>query len=113
MLVWEDEDIYSGEFVRAVGCPLNPGIPNLNGSLEAYIYVDEILAYGVNKHNILRLLATTIKTIFTVYDCPNIKVQQCPLSLKKWEKLMVGWFKLSWDLPLTQICSQLGLLPNI
>jgi hypothetical protein len=43
MIVWEDEDIYSSELVRAVRCLLNPGIPDLDGSLESYIYVDDIL----------------------------------------------------------------------
>jgi hypothetical protein len=68
MLTWEDEDIHVGEFVQAVACPLNPGIQNLDGSLEAYIYVDDILASAVNKFNILRLLAATIEAIFTVCD---------------------------------------------
>ncbi len=54
MLKWEDEDIHIGEFVQAVTCPLNPGIQDLNGSLKAYIYVDDILASAVNKFNILR-----------------------------------------------------------
>jgi hypothetical protein len=89
-LVWEDEDSYSGELVWAIRCPLNPGIPDLDGSLEAYINVDDNLASAVNKHNLLRLLAATIKAIFTVYDCPNIEVQQCPFSLEKWEELVVG-----------------------
>jgi hypothetical protein len=47
---------------------LNPGIQDLDGSLEAYIYVDDILASAVDKFNILRLLAATIKAIFTVCD---------------------------------------------
>jgi hypothetical protein len=90
MLKWKDEDIYIGELVQAVECPLNPGIPDVNGSLEAYIYVDDILASAVIKQNILRLLAATIKAIFTVCDHPNIEVWQCLLSLEKWEELVVG-----------------------
>ncbi len=66
MLKWEDEDIHIGEFVQAVACPLNPGIQDLDGSLKTYIYIDDILASVVNKFNILRLLAATIKAIFTV-----------------------------------------------
>jgi hypothetical protein len=83
MLKGEDEDIHIVESVQAVACPLNPGIPHLDGSLEAYIYVDDILASAVNKHNILRLLAAMIEAIFTVCDQLNIKVHQCPLSFKK------------------------------
>jgi hypothetical protein len=72
MLKWEDEDIHIGEFIQAVACPLNPGIQDLDGSLKAYIYVDDILASAVNKFNILRLLAAMIEAIFAVCNCPNI-----------------------------------------
>jgi hypothetical protein len=37
-----------------------------------------------------RLLAAVIKAIFTVYGIPDTAVQQYPLSLKKWHKLIVG-----------------------
>jgi hypothetical protein len=44
VLKWEDEDTMTiDDFVKAVACPLNPGIPDLDGILEAYIYVDDIL----------------------------------------------------------------------
>jgi hypothetical protein len=94
MLKWEDEDIHVGEFVQAVACPLNPGIQDLDGSLEAYIYVDDILASAVQKFNILRLLAATIEAIFTVCDRQNVKVRQCLLSIEKWEELVVAWSRL-------------------
>jgi hypothetical protein len=83
MLVWEDDNTWTGDLVQAVKCPLNPGIPDLDGNLEAYIYVNDILASAVNKNNILRLLTTIIKAIFTVCDCPNVELYQCPLSLEK------------------------------
>jgi hypothetical protein len=51
MLKWEGEDIHMGELVQAVACPLNPGILNLDGSLDAYINVNDILASLVDKHN--------------------------------------------------------------
>ena len=60
MLVWEDDSIYVADMVKATKCPLNPGIPDLDGTLDAYIYVDDILALVVNKQNILRLLAAII-----------------------------------------------------
>jgi hypothetical protein len=47
------------------------------------------LASAVGKKNILRLLAAIIEAIFTVCDRPNIKIWQCPLSLKKWEELII------------------------
>jgi hypothetical protein len=53
ILIWEDDDTWTGDLVQAVECPLNPGIPDLDGNLEAYIYVNDILASAVNKHNIL------------------------------------------------------------
>jgi hypothetical protein len=90
ILVWEDEHSSITDLVKAVKCPLNPGIPDLDRNLEAYIYVDNILASAVNKQNILRLLAAIIEAIFTICDHPNIKVCQCLLSLKKWEELVVG-----------------------
>jgi hypothetical protein len=90
MLIWEDDDTWVGDLVQAIMCPLNPGIPDQYGPLEAKIYVDDILASAVGKQNILRLLAATIEAIFTVCGRPMIKVRQCPLSLKKWEELVVG-----------------------
>jgi len=63
-------------------CPLNPGIPDQYGPLEAHIYVDDILASAVGKKNILRLLAAIIEAIFTVSGRTMIEVRQCPLSLK-------------------------------
>ncbi len=90
MLVWEDDNIYVADMVQATKCPLNPGIHDLDGTLEAYIYVDDILASAVNKQNILRLLAAIIKAIFTICGHLNIEVHQCPLSLEKWEELVVG-----------------------
>ena len=91
MLKWEDEDTMAiDDFVKAVACPLNPGLPDLDEFLEAYIYVDDILGSAVGKFNILRLLAATIEAIFVVCGRANIKVRQCSLSLEKWSDLVVG-----------------------
>ena len=90
MLKWEDEDTHMGNFVRVVACPLNPGIQDFNGFLKAFIYVDDILASANTKFNMLSLLAATIKAIFTVCDRPHIEVRQCPLSLEKWNELVVS-----------------------
>ena len=74
ILKWEDEDTHMGNFVWAVACPLNPGIQDFNGFLEAFIYVNDILASENTKFNMLHLLAATIEAIFTVCDRPHIKV---------------------------------------
>ncbi len=78
------------DFVKAVACHLNPGLPDIDDFLEAYIYVDDILGSAVGKFNILRLLAATIKAIFVVCGRANIEVRQCSLSLEKWSELVVG-----------------------
>ena len=91
MLKWEDEDtMVVDDFARAIACPLNHGIPELDGSLEAYIYIDDIMCSAVGKFNILRLLAATIEAIFVVCGRANIKVRQCSLSIEKWEQLVIG-----------------------
>jgi hypothetical protein len=69
---------------------LNPGIQDLEGFLEAFIYVDDILASAISKFNMLRLLAATIEAIFTVCNRAHIEVRQCPLSLEKWDELVAG-----------------------
>ena len=91
MLKWEDANTMAiDDFVKAVACPLNPGLPDLDKFLEAYIYVDDILGSAVGKFNILRLFAATIEAIFVVPGRANIEVRQCSLSLKKWLELVVG-----------------------
>ena len=91
MLKWEDEDTMTiDDFVKAVACPLNPGLPDLDEFLEACIYVDDILGSAVGKFNILSLLAATIEAIFVVCGQANIEVRQCSLSLEKWLELVVG-----------------------
>jgi hypothetical protein len=112
MLKWEDEDIHIGEFVQAVACPLNLGIQDLDQSLKGYIYVNDILASAVNKFNILRLFAATIKAIFTVCDQPNIEVRQCLLSIKKWEELVVGLVQTVLGLTVDMNRLTVGITPE-
>ena len=69
---------------------MNPSIPDLDGSLKAPIYIDDILSSAVNKENILKLLAATIEAFFSFFDQPNIEVRQCSFSIVKWEELVVG-----------------------
>ena len=90
MLKWDDDQLQK-EFVQAVPCSLNPGIPtNSSVGLEAYIYVDDILASAVGKKNILRLLAAIIEAIFIVVGRVDIERRQCPLSIEKWNESVVS-----------------------
>ncbi len=86
MLIWLDNDTLVSTLVHAFGCPINLGVPDQHGPLEAYIYVDDILASAVGKENILRLLAAIIEAIFTVYGRVMIEHHQCPLFIKKWNE---------------------------
>ena len=112
ILKWEEENDLVGELVRAVACPLNPGIQDLNGPLEAFIYVDDILASANNKFNILRLLAATIEAIFTVCGRSHIEVRQCPLSLEKWEDLVVGSIQIVLGLRVDTNMLTVGITPE-
>jgi hypothetical protein len=112
MLIWEDDDTWVGDLVQAVMCHLNPGIPDQHGPLEAYIYVDDILALAVGKQNLLRLLAAIIKAISTVCGRPMIEVRQCPLSLEKWDELVVGLVKTVLGLTVNTNKLTVGITPE-
>ena len=86
MLVWLDDDMFVSTRVQAFGCTINPGIPDQHGPLEAFIYVDDILAAAVGRRHISCLLFTIIETIFTVCGQTMIEHCQCPLSIEKWEE---------------------------
>ena len=76
MLVWDDDDTRS-ELVQAVKCQINPGILDQDSPLEAYIYVDDILASAVGRQMMLRLLAAIIEAIFTICGRAMIERHQC------------------------------------
>jgi hypothetical protein len=69
--------------------PINPGILDQDGPLEAYIYVDNILASAVGRQMMLRLLAAIIEAIFTICGRAMIEHRQCPLSIEKWNELVI------------------------
>jgi len=112
MLKWEDEDTHMGNFVWVVACPLKPGIQDFNGFLEAFIYVNDILASANTKLNMLPLLAATIKAIFTVCDRPHIEVRQCPLSLEKWDELVVSTVQTILGLTVNTNKLTVGITPE-
>ena len=78
---------------KAIRCPINTGMLNDDGNLKpvkAPIYVDDILLAAAMKSYILCLLAAAIEAIFVVCGEPKTEIRQCPLSLEKWESLVVG-----------------------
>jgi hypothetical protein len=112
MPVWEDNDTWVGDLVQAIRRSKNLGIPDQHGPLEAHIYVDDILASAVEKQNILRHLAATIEAIFTVCGCPMIEVHQCPLSLDKWEDVVVGSVQTVLGLTVDTNTLTVGITPK-
>jgi hypothetical protein len=92
-LKWTETSAAKPELTKAFPCNINNGVTDGDGNLlpmTANIYVDDILAAAVFQDNMTRLLAAVIKAIFTVCSNPDTAVCQCPLSLKKRHKLIVG-----------------------
>ena len=113
MLVWGDDDNSSvRELVQAFKCPLNPGAPDQDGPLEAYIYVDDILASGVGKQNILRLLAAIVEAVFIVCGRSMIEVRQCPISIEKWLELVIGTIQTILGLTVDTNLMTVGITPQ-
>jgi hypothetical protein len=81
------------DLTKAISYNINKGVIDDKGILllmPANIYVDDILAAAARRKNMLRLLAAIIEAIFTVCGVPDIAVRQCPLSLEKWNELILG-----------------------
>jgi hypothetical protein len=92
-LKWLEETTPTPELTKAFPCKINNGVTDENGNLcpmRASIYVNNILAAAACQENMLRLLAAVIEAIFTMCGVSDISVRQCPLSLEKWFKLIVG-----------------------
>jgi hypothetical protein len=91
MVKWHDKK--DTILCRAHPCDINQGVLDDSGKvkpLEGNIYVDDILAAAAFKEHMISLLAATTEAIFLICGSPDITVQQCPLSLEKWFKLIVG-----------------------
>ena len=58
--------------------------------MMANIYVNDILGAAESQRYMLKLLAAIIEAIFLVCETPNVTECQCPLSLEKGLKLIVG-----------------------
>ncbi len=64
------------------------------------------------KEYVIRLLAAIIKAIFVVCGTPNVAVRQCPLSLKKWHKLIVGPRQIVLGLVVDTTKMTVGITPE-
>ena len=111
MLVWDDDDTQS-ELVQAVKCQINLGILDQDGPLEAYIYVDDILASAVGRQMMLRLLAAIIEAIFTICGRAMIEHRQCPLSIEKWNELVIGPIQTVLGLTVNTNRMTVGITPE-
>ncbi len=92
-LKWLEDIKPRPNLVRAFPCKINSRVMDNNGNLRpmmANIYVNDILVATAHQDNMTKLLAAVIEAIFTVCGTPDIAVRQCPLSLKKWHKLITG-----------------------
>jgi hypothetical protein len=84
--------LYAGS-KKIVLIKINSSVLDPNGNIipmTANIYVDDILAAAAFQDKMLRLLLEIIKAMFLVCGTLDIAVRQCPLSLEKWFKLIVG-----------------------
>ena len=92
-LHWIEENCTRPDLVQVFPCEINSGVFNSNETvipMTANIYVDDILAAAALHDNMIRLLVAIIEAIFLVCGTPDIAVHQCPLSLEKWFKQIVG-----------------------
>ncbi len=80
--------------------------------LTANIYVNDILGTLAFKEYVIRLLAAIIEAIFVVCGRPDVAVRQCPLSLKKWNKLTVRTRQIVLGLVVDTIKMTVGIMPE-
>jgi hypothetical protein len=111
ILKWELPASDNVQPVRAFKCKLNKGILN-DDPLTANIYVDNILAAAAFKERMIRLLTAIIEAIFLVCGVPDTSVRQCPLSLKKWDKLTVGPRQIVLGLVVDTNSMTVGIMPE-
>jgi hypothetical protein len=125
MIGWADLNPNT-PITSAVACKINISVVSANGvdkKLLARIYVDGTLLLGHSKLQILMKLATLIEAIFVIMGKPDTTMRQCPLSMDKWEELIVrpvqtmlgqliNTYKLTVGIPDTYVHKVLLLLNN-
>jgi hypothetical protein len=70
------------------------------------------LAAAVGKRHICCLLAAIIEAIFTVCGQAMIEHRQCPLSLEKWEELVIGPVQTILGLTIDTNSMTVGITPD-
>ena len=92
MLKWQDKTEMPDLLQQnCVSCGILDALGNLIPP-TAEIYVNIILQAAVTREWIIKSLATKLEAIFTVCGgISDVEVQQCPLLLKKWIELILGW----------------------
>jgi hypothetical protein len=112
-LMWSDDLSPKPDLTKAIPCNINKGVIDDKGILlpmTANIYVDYIFAAAALCKNMLRLLSAIIKAIFTVCGVPDIAVRQCPLSLEKWHKLILGLIQIVLGLVINTNTMTVGIM---
>ncbi len=115
LLKWDDRNTHQHELVQAFGCKINQGVQNELREIKPLttnIYVDDILGALAFKEYVIRFLAAVIEAIFVVCGMPNVAVRQCPLSLKKWHKLIVGPRQIVLGLVVDTTKMTVGIMPE-
>ncbi len=95
MIIWDDD--VPPPAVKAKGCALRPGVLDADGNhvpRPARMYVDDALAAEVAKVRMKKKLAAIIEAIFCLMGYPDEAKRRCPLSLDKWEGMIVGPYQI-------------------
>ncbi len=74
--------------------------------------MDDALIFGHSKWQILIKLANLIKAIFVVMGEPDTTVRQCPLTMDKWEELVIGLVQTMLGLVIDTYLLTVGILRN-
>ena len=93
MIKWDIPTSQLNKPVKAIECPLNPGVIDDIGNQinhPSRIWVDDILIAAVGVENMKMTLAAVIEANFVVLGSPEVEKRQCPLAMDKWLALVVG-----------------------
>jgi hypothetical protein len=94
---------------------MNKGTLDAQGNrvkLLARIYVDDTLVLALSKCHMMQVLAALIKAIFVIMGKPDTTIQQCPLAMDKWLKLIVTPKQRMLGLIINTNTLTVGIPPN-